>query len=202
MSRGVISIRNLQLSYGRKKVLAGVDLELYPGKIYGLLGANGSGKSTLLRILAGALRPDSGEVAGKGVTGYVAQKFSLYEDLTVEENITFYGRCHAIPGRELAARVDGVLQRLGLLDLRRDTTSRLSHGWKQRVALAAALCHAPSLLLLDETTAGIDPVGRDALWKIFDECCRDGAAVLISTHHDNEAGRCDQIGFLQDGRLS
>ena len=178
----MITIRNLQLRYGREKVLDGLNLDLHPGSIYGLLGANGSGKSTLLRVLTGALRPHAGDISGQGVTGYVAQKFSLYEDLSVQANIEFRGRCYGIPSSELHLRLESVLDQTGLSSFRRSRTSHLSYGWKQRVALAAALCHRPSLLLLDETTAGIDPGGREVLWSILSDCCRQGATILLTTH--------------------
>ncbi|MDP8979538.1 MAG: ABC transporter ATP-binding protein [Acidobacteriota bacterium] len=196
-----VSVREVSFSHGPKQVLDRVSIELRTGKIHGLLGGNGSGKSTLLRILAGALRPSGGEIRRAGSTGYVAQRFSLYEDLRVEENLCFCARCYGLMGRELRMRVDEVLARLDLESLRRERTSRLSQGWKQRVAMAAALCHRPSVLLLDETTAGLDPTARQELWQVFGECCQEGCAILLATHHLDEAERCDEVGYLENGHM-
>ena len=166
-----------------------------------MLGSNGSGKSTLLRIIAGALHASSGNVAVRGPTGYVAQKFSLYEDLLVEENIAFSARCYGLHGSELRDRVTEALERFDLQEVRRQPTALLSHGWKQRLALAAAVCHKPAVLLLDEPTAGIDPVARRYFWDIFADCAHSGATVLLATHHLDEADLCNRTGYLSCGEL-
>jgi ABC-2 type transport system ATP-binding protein len=201
MSTPHIRIRQLAFAHGRKKVLSGVDLDLYPGKIYGLVGSNGSGKSTLLRLLAGALRSSAGEIAVRGTVGYVAQKFSLYEDLRVEENIRFFARCHGLSGLTLEERVSSLLSRFGLESIRRQRTSDQSQGWKQRIAMAAALCHNPSTLLLDEVTSGLDPRARQDLWTYLAECRQAGMSILLSTHFLEEAQRCDEIWSLEEGCL-
>jgi ABC-2 type transport system ATP-binding protein len=196
-----ISVEDLSKSYGAKTVLNRINLELRPGEMYGMLGANGSGKSTLLRIIAGAIRPSGGKVTVNGVAGYVAQNFALYDDLFVEQNIAFSARCYGLRGAELRRSVEAALRRLDLTPLRRERAGHLSHGWKQRLALAAALCHRPSILLLDEATAGIDPVARQGLAAILEDCARSGMAVLITTHHLDEAERCHRIGYLHEGQL-
>jgi ABC-type multidrug transport system ATPase subunit len=197
-----ISLRDVCKSYGRRSVLNGVTLKIGGGEIYGLFGANGSGKSTLLRIIAGALPATSGSVSIAGAAGYVAQTFSLYDDLFLEQNLTFYGRCYGLSGSHLRTRVDDVLARLRLNNLRKERTGHLSHGVKQRVALAAALCHQPSIVLLDEATAGLDPVARGELWEILRDCARSGVTILISTHHTDEGDLCDRVGHLSQGNLT
>lgn len=213
MIGGSISVSGVTNDYGPGAVLRGVDIEVAPGEIYGLFGANGSGKSTLIRILTGISGPATGtvRVCGQDVRadastrrllGYVAQKFGLYQDLSVEENLNFYARCYGLQGAPLARAVDRTIERLSLGNLRRDITGELSHGWKQRLALAAALCHEPRVLILDEATAGIDPVGRRQLWIIFREFASAGGAILLSTHHLDEAELCSRIGYLADGRVA
>jgi len=189
------------MSYGQHQVLDRVSLEVSPGEIYGLLGSNGSGKSTLLRIVAGAIRPLAGDVVVRGPHGYVAQTFALYEDLPVAANIEFFGQCAGLRGHKLTASVHEVMDRVGLLGVRNQPTSQLSHGWRQRLKLAVALCNAPSVLLLDEVTAGIDPIARQDLWQILKTYARSGMAILLSTHHMDEAARCDRVGYLKDGSL-
>ena len=201
MTAPAIVTSALSKSYGDRTVLDGVDLEILPGEIYGLLGANGSGKSTLLRILSGAMRPTSGTFSIAGPAGYVAQKFALYDDLLVEENIEFSASCHGLHGTELQNRVEETLTRLDLRPIRRQRTGQLSHGWKQRLAMGAALCHRPSILLLDEPSASLDPIARLAFWKCLADCARSGISILIATHHMDEAERCHRIGYLEDGRL-
>lgn len=196
-----ISLHGISKSYGGKTVLRPVELEIGRGEIFGLLGANGSGKSTLLRILAGVLRPTSGAFTLSGSTGYTAQKFSLYDDLSVEENLVFWGRCQGLAGKQLEKRVEAAIADLDLTAARRQRTGLLSHGWKQRLSLAAAICHEPSILLLDETTAGIDPVGRRDLWGLLAGFAAAGGTVLLATHHTDEAERCDRVGYLRDGEV-
>lgn len=201
MSTLCLQVGQLTFAHGRKQVLSGVNLDLCAGRIYGLVGSNGSGKSTLLRLLAGALRPSAGEIIVRGKIGYVAQKFSLYDDLPVEENIRFFARCHGLNGDTLEARVSSLLGRFGLDSIRRQRTGDQSQGWKQRIALAAALCHNPSTLLLDEVTSGLDPRARQELWTYFAECRQAGMSILLSTHFLEEARRCDEVLLLEAGQL-
>lgn len=197
----VVSAHDVSKNYGPKAVLSGLSLQVAPGEIYGLFGSNGSGKSTLLRILAGAIRPTSGSVAVTGLTGYVAQKPGVYNDLSVEQNLNFFARCYRPADAGLRASIEEVLERLGLTPFRRQRTGHLSHGWKQRLSLAAALCHQPSVLLLDEATAGIDPIARADLWTILSGYARSGAAIVLATHFTDEAERCHRTGYLNRGAL-
>ena len=201
MMVAAISVGALSKSFGELRALREVSLEVGRGEIYGLLGSNGSGKSTLIRILAGGLRATSGQFALRGAMGYVAQRFGLYEDLLVEENMAFHARCHGLSGDRLTAAVAESLSLLELSEMRRRKTSELSHGWKHRLAIASAICHQPAILLLDEPTAGIDPVARGITWEILAAIARTGTAILMATHHLDEAERCDRIGFLQAGKL-
>jgi ABC-2 type transport system ATP-binding protein len=198
----VLTARGVTKSYGAKAVLRGFDLEVGSGEIFGLFGSNGSGKSTLLRILAGALRPTAGSVAVRGLTGYVAQRFSLYPDLSVEENLSFFARCYALEGAAVKSRVDRVMERVGLAPYRRERSGELSHGWRQRLSLAAALSHEPALLLLDEATAGLDPGARAALWDVLANYARGGGAVVLATHFLDEGDRCGRVGRIVEGRMA
>jgi ABC-2 type transport system ATP-binding protein len=194
----VLVAKGVEKSYGAKRVLRGVDLAAMPGEVIGLFGSNGSGKSTLLRILAGALRPTTGTVEARGSTGYVAQRFSLYADLSVEENLSFFARCY----RSSGASVESVMDRVGLTPFRRDRAGELSHGWRQRLSLAAALTHDPAVLLLDEATAGLDPNARTALWEVLSGCARAGAAIVLATHFVDEGERCARVLRIEDGVLA
>ena len=201
MIDAAISGFDLTKSFGKHLALQQVNIEVGQGEIYGLLGSNGSGKTTLLRILAGGLRATSGRFVLRGATGYVAQRFGLYEDLSVEENITFHARCQELRGEVLKAAVAESLSLLDLNGMRRRRTSELSHGWKHRLAIASAICHKPAILLMDEPTAGIDPVARGVTWEILAGIARTGTAILMATHHLDEAERCGRIGYLQAGEL-
>ena len=180
------------------------------GTIVGLLGGNGAGKSTLLKVLCGLLTPAAGRVlvaggelpAARCQLGYVAQSFGLYEDLSVSENIEFYGRAYGLDRATVSERVEAALERFRLTDRRRDRTGSLSHGWRQRVAMASALIHRPPVLLLDEATAGLDPAARRMAWNVLEEEAARGAAVFNSTHHLDEAARCPSVVFLNAGRLA
>jgi ABC-2 type transport system ATP-binding protein len=206
-----IEIDGLMYRYRSRPALNGVSLAVEPGSVVGLLGANGAGKSTLLRILCGLLVPGQGSVrvAGyqlprdrnraRGSIGYVAQQFGLYEDLRVEENLRFYTRAYGLEETTAAERVQEALHRFDLDGRRADRTSTLSHGWRQRLALACALAHRPSVLLLDEATAGLDPAARRQVWRVIQEEAARGAAILIGTHHLDEAARCDSVAWLHEG---
>jgi ABC-type multidrug transport system ATPase subunit len=190
---------------------AGLDLRVARGQICGFLGANGSGKTTTLRMLCGLLTPDAGEGTCLGLdvrkdatrirrrVGYMTQRFSFYEDLTVQENLDFVGRLYELPDRE--TRIDAVLQRRGLTDRRTQLAGELSGGWKQRLALAACVLHEPELLLLDEPTAGVDPKARREFWDLIHSLATEGITVLVSTHYMDEAERCHRIVYLSGGKL-
>ncbi|ODT62561.1 MAG: multidrug ABC transporter ATP-binding protein [Phenylobacterium sp. SCN 69-14] len=206
-----IDVRGLSKSFGDKHVVQDVNLKVEEGRICGFLGPNGSGKTTTLRMLCGLLTPDSGQGTALGLdiigqanlikrrTGYMTQRFSLYEDLTIEENLQFSARVHELDRRK--ERVDKALERLGLLERRRQLAGSLSGGWKQRLALAAATLHEPRLLLLDEPTAGVDPKARRTFWDEIHALSAEGLTVLVSTHYMDEAERCHEIAYISYGRL-
>ena len=209
----MIKLTNLHKSFGSIKALAGLSLTVNSGEIYGLLGANGAGKTTAVRIICGLLKPDSGEVHVQTdpskqalppqqlkPIGYMPQRGGLYDDLTVRENIRFFARAHGLKQAKLAA--ENALQINGLLPRAHQQVGHLSGGWRQRVALAAALLHAPRFLLLDEPTAGLDPQARAVMWQQLRNLSDDGVAILVTTHHVDEAARCDRIGYLDAGQLT
>ncbi len=205
-----IEIQSLVYRYGQRVALDNVSLEVRAGTIVGLLGGNGAGKSTLLRVLCGLLTPAAGTVrvagtelpAAKCSLGYVAQRFGLYEDLTVAENLEFYGRAYGLARGTALERTDAALERFRLTERRRDRTGSLSHGWRQRVAMASALLHRPPVLLLDEATAGLDPAARLYAWRVMEEEAARGTAVFASTHHLDEAARCHSVVLLNNGRVA
>ncbi len=207
----VIDVHELNKSFGGRKVVDDVSIQVARGRICGFLGPNGSGKTTTLRMLCGLLTPDSGSGTCLGLdiirdanaikrrTGYMTQKFSLYEDLTIEENLMFSARVHELDDRP--GRVDRALDRLGLSARRGQLAGALSGGWKQRLALASATLHEPRLLLLDEPTAGVDPKARRTFWDEIHALSREGLTVLVSTHYMDEAERCHEIAYISYGRL-
>ncbi|WP_114393051.1 ABC transporter ATP-binding protein [Oleisolibacter albus] len=211
MTDPVIAVRGLTKRFGGRAVVDSVDLEVERGQIHGFLGPNGSGKTTTIRLLCGLLVPDGGQGTCLGYdirrqswaikqrVGYMTQKFSLYEDLTIRENLDFVARLYALPDRRI--RVAAALDRLGLADRRDQLAGTLSGGWKQRLALAACILHEPDLLLLDEPTAGVDPKARREFWDEIHALAADGMTVLVSTHYMDEAERCHRIAYLAYGRL-
>ena len=206
----VIAVRGLTKRFGDKLVVDDFDIAVPRGAIYGFLGPNGSGKTTTIRMLCGLLVPDAGEgtclgfdvrkQAGaiKNQVGYMTQKFSLYEDLTIGENLDFVARMFDVADRR--ARVRDALEGLGLADRAGQLAGTLSGGWKQRLALAACLIHDPQLLLLDEPTAGVDPKARRDFWDEIRRLSKTGVTVLVSTHYMDEAIQCDFITYIAYGR--
>ena len=209
-SAAVIDVRGLTKRFGTKTVVDHVDLNVPRGAIYGFLGPNGSGKTTTIRLVCGLLRPDagSGQVLGydvvrdsahiKARTGYMTQKFSLYEDLSIEENLSFVARLFDVDDR--ARRVAEAIEDLGLTARKRQLAGTLSGGWKQRVALAACMIHDPDLLLLDEPTAGVDPKARRDFWDQIRRYAARGVTTLVSTHYMDEAVQCDSIAYIAYGK--
>jgi len=207
----IIDVRGLTKRYGGRTVVDHVDMQVARGRIYGFLGPNGSGKTTTIRMLCGLLTPDEGSGSCLGFdirkesrkikrqVGYMTQKFGLYEDLSIEENLSFIARVYEVP--DAAARVEDMLQRLGLAGRRAQLAGSLSGGWKQRLALAACLLHEPQLLLLDEPTAGVDPKARRDFWDELHELAAGGLTVLVSTHYMDEAERCHQLAYIAYGKL-
>ncbi|WP_309604769.1 ABC transporter ATP-binding protein [Phenylobacterium sp.] len=206
-----IDVAGLNKSFAGKHVVQDFSIQVEQGRICGFLGPNGSGKTTTLRMLCGLLTPDSGSGTCLGYdilaqadaikvrTGYMTQRFSLYEDLTLAENLQFTARVYGLDRR--AERVDAALSRLGLTNRRDQLAGELSGGWKQRLALASATLHEPRLLLLDEPTAGVDPKARRDFWDEIHALAGQGLTVLVSTHYMDEAERCHEIAYISYGRL-
>jgi ABC-type multidrug transport system ATPase subunit len=211
MSDYVIDVRDLRKSFGARKVVEGLTLQVAKGEICGFLGANGSGKTTTIRMLCGLLIPDggAGECIGFDIirqaplirrhVGYMTQKFSFYEDLTVFENLDFVAAVYEMPARAKAVR--DIMDRMGLADRRDQLAGQLSGGWKQRLALAACVLHQPKLLLLDEPTAGVDALARRQFWDLIHDMAGEGLTVLVSTHYMDEAERCKRIVYLAGGHI-
>lgn len=196
--------------YGQVCALRGVDIELGSGTITGLLGPDGAGKTTTMRLLTGLIRPGEGRVwlggedvtgkrASSGRIGYMPQRFSLYADLSVDENLKFYANLFGIKGSERRERTDRLLGFARLTEFRRRRAAALSGGMRQKLALACTLIHAPEVLLLDEPTTGVDPISRVELWEILHELRDRGTAILVSTPYMDEADRCDSVLVLQEG---
>ncbi len=211
MSDYVIDVHELRKSFGALKVVDGLSLQVAKGEICGFLGANGSGKTTTIRMLCGLLTPDSGRGTCLGFdiirqassirrhVGYMTQKFSFYDDLTVFENLDLVARVYEMQHARKA--VHDIMDRMGLDDRRNQLAAQLSGGWKQRLALAACILHEPQLLLLDEPTAGVDAKARREFWDLIHDMAGDGLTVLVSTHYMDEAERCNRIVYLAQGRI-
>jgi ABC-2 type transport system ATP-binding protein len=207
----VIDVRGLNKHFGAKHVVRDLSLQVRRGEIYGFLGPNGSGKTTSIRMLCGLLTPDSGSgtclghdviretPAIKREVGYMTQRFSLWEDLTIRENLDFVARMYGMADRRRA--VDEALDKLGLAQRQHQLAGNLSGGWKQRLSLAACMLHQPLLLLLDEPTAGVDPKARRDFWDEIHKLAAAGITVLVSTHYMDEAERCHRLAYLAEGQL-
>ena len=206
-----IDVRGLTKRFGQKTAVNNVDIAVPAGEVWGFLGPNGSGKTTTIRMLCGLLRADEGEGTCLGLdfrtrsetikrqVGYMTQRFSFWEDLSIRENLDFVARIYRLPGRK--AIVEDTLEQLGLTKRQHQLASELSGGWKQRMALAACMLHDPKLLLLDEPTAGVDPKARRDFWDEIHLLSSRGITVLVSTHYMDEAERCDRIVYILNGNL-
>lgn len=205
--------RELVRKFGDFTAVDGIDFEVHRGEIFGFLGPNGSGKTTTIRMLLGLLPPTSGfmEVLGISVAkrpeqirprvGYMAQQFSLYRDLSAEQNLRFHGTAYGLANKELQAHIDQTLEMTDLKDRRRVRTAELSGGWRQRLALGAAILHRPKVLFLDEPTAGVDPISRRAFWELLYEQAAAGITVFVTTHYMEEAEHCHRLAFIRTGKI-
>ena len=208
-----IEVLGLTKKFGDFVAVNNVNFAVQRGEIFGFLGPNGAGKTTTIRMLLGLLTPTSGtaKVVGYDVIkeneamrkriGYMSQKFSLYNDLTVEENLNFYGGVYGVRGSKLSERKEYILKMAGLVGRERELTRNLSGGWKQRLALGAAIIHEPEALFLDEPTAGVDPISRRAFWELIYELAEGGTTILVTTHYMDEAEHCQELVFIQRGNL-
>ncbi len=213
MTEPAILAQKLTRHFGDVVAVDGVDLEIPRGQIYGFLGPNGSGKTTIIRMLCGLLTPTAGNVSVLGLKipaeaealrrkiGYMTQKFSLYDDLTVQENMQFMSRIHGIPRREARQRIEQLLDRYALGPMRDRFAGAMSGGQRQRLALAVATLHSPTLLLLDEPTSAVDPENRRDFWEKLFDLSDAGTTILVSTHYMDEAERCHQLAILETGHL-
>lgn len=208
-----VTISDLVKSFGSFTAVDHISLTVGRGEIFGFLGANGAGKSTTIRMLCGILAPTagSGTVAGLDIVkqteriktriGYMSQRFSLYEDLTVQENIEFFGEVYGVYGDRLAARTEWILEMANLRERRASLTSELAMGWKQRLALGCAMVHEPEILFLDEPTGGVDPASRRRFWDLIYTVAGQGVTVFVTTHYMDEAEHCDRIAMMHRGRI-
>jgi ABC-2 type transport system ATP-binding protein len=213
MTDSVIVAEHLSRRFGKLWAVRDVSMQVQRGEIFGVLGPNGAGKSTTIRMLCGILDPSGGKgrVVGYDIAtqsekikrniGYMTQRFSLYEDMTVRENLQFYASIYGLTGRERRARIDETLAGSGLQERRDQLAGTLSGGWKQRVALASSTIHHPPLLFLDEPTAGVDPVSRREFWDQIHRISAEGTTVLVTTHYMDEAERCHRLAFIFRGEL-
>ncbi len=212
MSDAVV-VRNLTRKFGSFTAVDRISLSVKTGEIFGFLGANGAGKTTAIRMLCGLLLPTSGDgtVAGfdiykenekiKNSIGYMSQKFSLYPDLTGKENLIFYGSVYQIPRRELKERIDSVVELLSLGEFIDRPSGALPVGWRQRLALGAAILHKPTILFLDEPTGGVDPVFRRRFWEMLYKLADDGTTLFVTTHYMDEAEFCRRISIMHKGKI-
>ncbi len=208
-----VKVKDLEKRFGDFTAVNHINFEVKQGEIFGFLGPNGAGKSTTIRMLCGIYTPTSGSgsVGGfdiikeqfkiKEHIGYMSQKFSLYDDLTVEENIDFYSRIYNIPAKEREKRKDETIQLAGIEDFRKSLTSTLSGGWKQRLALGCAIIHQPKIIFLDEPTSGVDPITRANFWSVIKEMAGQGRTIFVTTHYMDEAENCNRLVMIYHGTM-
>jgi ABC-2 type transport system ATP-binding protein len=213
MSEPVIVLDRLSKSFGNVHAVEDLSLQIEAGTIFGFLGPNGAGKTTTMRVLCGLTHPTSGHATIEGADvwknrhfvrtkfGYVPQRFSLYRDLTVLENFRFFGGAYGVPGTELGQRIERLLRVVDLQEKRNTAAQSLSGGMRQLLAIGCALVHNPPLLFFDEPTAGLDPVHRQQIWDLLYDLSNEGKTIFVTTHYMDEADRCTDLGFIEDGRL-
>jgi ABC-2 type transport system ATP-binding protein len=209
-----IAVSHLSRRFGHFVAVDDVSFDVAQGEIFGFLGANGAGKSTTIRMLCGLLRPTSGTATVGGVDvardpeavklriGYMSQKFSLYEALTVDQNIRFFGGVYGLEGERFAARRAFALEMAGLVGREKTLTRELAGGWRQRLALGCAILHEPPIVFLDEPTGGVDPVSRRQFWRLIDHLSQQGTTVLVTTHYLDEAEHCHRIAVMNTGKVA
>jgi drug efflux transport system ATP-binding protein len=212
-TKPAILANSLTKRFGDFTAVDSVNFEVYPGEIFGFLGPNGSGKTTSIRMMLGLMKPTLGEVDVLGMkvdgdtgkirprVGYMSQRFSLYNDLTVLQNLNFYGAAYGLKNTELQKRIQNALDMAGLEGREQAKTKDLSGGWRQRLALSAAILHRPEVLFLDEPTAGVDPVSRRAFWDLLYKLIAEGITVFVTTHYMDEAEHCHRLAFIQRGKI-
>ncbi len=208
-----ISANSLRKDFGNFQAVKNIDLNIHYGEIYGLLGANGAGKTTIIKILCGLLAPSSGKISLAGETsnlrsselrrriGYMSQKFTLYDDLSIIQNLEFYCGVYGVPVKLRRQKIDWVLATCGLAGKENMLTGQLPGGWKKRVAFGAAVMHEPEILVLDEPTSGVDPLARRQFWRLINDFARSGTAILVTTHYLEEAEQCNRMGFMVSGEM-
>lgn len=213
MNEYAVEAVNLTKKFDDFTAVDHINFTIQRGEIFGFLGPNGAGKTTTIRMLLGLLRPTEGQATVLGFDvvrqteeirkriGYMSQRFSLYNDLTVEENLNFYGGTYGVRGKRLRERKAYILEMAGLKGRERELTRNLSGGWKQRLALGAAIIHEPEMLLLDEPTAGVDPISRRAFWDLLYDLADGGTTIMVTTHYMDEAEHCQDLAFIQHGRI-
>ncbi len=210
----VITVKNLYKRFGSFVANDNLNFEVYEGEIFGFLGANGAGKTTAMKILCGLSKPSSGEinVAGfdaykdtekiKKSIGYMSQKFSLYEDLTIVENIRFYGGIYGMSVTDIKERTELLIQKLELTEIKDNLIKDLPIGWRQKLAFSVAIFHQPKIVFLDEPTGGVDPITRRQFWALIHEAAQDGITVFVTTHYMDEAEYCNRVSIMVDGKIA
>lgn len=209
----VIEVRNLYKKFGNFTANNNLNFDVFKGEIFGFLGANGAGKTTAMKILCGLLAPTSGQIKVAGFDvykqteqikrniGYMSQKFSLYEDLTVFENIRFYSGIYGLSDAEIKSKSNDLIEKLGLAEHRKKLISSLPLGWKQKLAFSIAIIHEPKIVFLDEPTGGVDPITRRQFWDLIYETAHNGITVFVTTHYMDEAEYCNRVSIMVDGRI-
>ena len=210
----IIAVNQLTKRFGQFIAVDHISFQVYRGEIFGFLGANGAGKTTAMRMLSGLLSPTSGEANILGLDvfrqpeevkkriGYMSQRFSLYDTLTVAENIRFYGGIYGLRGRQLDERGEQLIRRLGLQDQAKTQVRHLPGGWKQKLAFSVAIQHQPQIVFLDEPTGGVDPITRRQFWELIYEAAAQGITLFVTTHYMDEAEYCDRVTIMVDGRIA
>ncbi|MEA1975530.1 MAG: ABC transporter ATP-binding protein [Bacillota bacterium] len=209
----IVTLKKLTKSFDNFIAVDNISLDIKKGTIFGLLGPNGAGKSTTIRMIIGVLQPTTGTAIVNGIDviknpesikkeiGYMSQKFGLYEDLTVIENLQFYASIYGIKGNKKTERIKQLIEMANLTEKEKTLVKHLSGGWKQRLALSCSLIHKPKILILDEPTAGVDPVSRRIFWKIIFELATQNISIIVTTHYMDEAESCDEVAFIFDGKI-